>query len=160
MNMWALWVFGNPVNRRLGNAYYALVYLGAAVVLGLFARLIISTWLLGASGAIFAVIAVALVLMPRASVEIACVAVFPLTLVIGLLSKPAQSWQWLLRSAVYGIPAVWALALIPLMQLFLFWWDQWSVSSLAHLLGMLCGVGAVLALPTRVTMRRSWLTGV
>jgi len=159
LNMWALWVFGNPVNRRLGNVYYALVYLGSAMLLGLFARLIISTWLLGASGAIFAVIAVALILMPRASVEIACVAFFPLTLVIGLLSKPAQSWQWLLRSAVYDIPALWALALIPLMQLFLFWWDHWSPSSLAHLLGMLCGVGAVLLLPTRVTMRRSSLVG-
>jgi membrane associated rhomboid family serine protease len=159
LNMWALWVFGNPVNHRLGNAYYALVYLGAAVLLGLFARLIISTWLLGASGAIFAVIAVALILMPRASVEIACVAFFPLTLVIGLLSKPAQPWQWLLRSAVYGIPALWALTLIPLMQLFLFWCDHWNPSSMAHLLGMLCGVGAVLLLPTRVTMRHGSLVG-
>ena len=60
---------------------------------------------------------------------------------------------------MYGIPALWALALIPLMQLFLFWWDHWSPSSLAHLLGMLCGVGAVLVLPTRVTMRRSSLVG-
>ncbi len=159
LNMWALWVFGNPVNCRLGNVYYALVYLGSAVLLGLFARLIISTWLLGASGAIFAVIAVALILMPRASVEIACVAFFPLTLVIGLLIKPAQSWQWLLRSAVYDMPTLWALALIPLTQLFLFWWGHWSPSSLAHLLGMLCGVGAVLLLPTRVTMRRSSLAG-
>jgi len=27
-NMWALRVFGNPVNRRLGNGYYLLGYLG------------------------------------------------------------------------------------------------------------------------------------
>jgi membrane associated rhomboid family serine protease len=118
-----------------------------------------SACLLGASGAIFAVIAVALILMPQAIIEIACVAFFPLTLILGLLSKPAQSWQWLLRSAVYDIPALWALALVPLMELFLFWWDHWSPSSLAHLLGMLCGVGAVLVLPTRVTMRRSALIG-
>ena len=30
-NMWALWVFGNPVNRRLGNGYYLLAYLGTIV---------------------------------------------------------------------------------------------------------------------------------
>ena len=158
LNMWALWVFGNPVNRRLGNGYYALVYLGTGGLLGLFARLMMSTWLMGASGAIFAVIAIGLILMPRAIVEIACVALFPLTLVVGLLSKPAQWWQWLVRGAVYGIPALWALALIPLMQLFLFWWDHWSPSSLAHLLGTLCGVGAVVLLPARLTMRRNSLT--
>src|ERR1700740_3018499 len=27
-NMWALWLFGNPVNRRLGNFYYTATYLG------------------------------------------------------------------------------------------------------------------------------------
>ncbi len=159
MNMWALWVFGNPVNRRLGNVYYALVYLGAAVLLGLFARLTMSACVLGASGAIFAVIAVALILMPRASIETACVAAFPLTLILGLVSKPAQWWQWLLRSRVYELPALWALALIPPMELFLFWWDHWSPSSLAHLLGMLCGVAAVLLLPDRITMRRRSLIG-
>ncbi len=159
LNMWALWIFGSPVNRRLGNVYYAMVYLGAAVLLGLFARLTMSVCLLGASGAIFAVIAIALILMPRASFEVAFVALFPLSFVVGLLSKPSRWWQWLLRSAVYGIPALWALALIPLMQLFLFWWDHWNPSSLAHLIGMLCGVGAVLLLPTRITMPRNSLIG-
>ena len=50
MNMWALWIFGNAVNRRLGNVCYALVYLGAAALLGLFARLTMSTWHAGGVG--------------------------------------------------------------------------------------------------------------
>lgn len=154
MNMWALWLFGTPVNRRLGNGYYSVVYLGIAVLLGAFARLLMSTYLVGASGALFGVIAIALILMPRATVEIACVAFLPLTLVVGLISRPARWWQWLVRAAVYGIPALWALVLIPLMELFCFWWCGWSLGCLAHLLGMACGVGAVLLLPARVTMGR------
>src|SRR5437868_3197835 len=35
-NMWMLWLFGNPVNRRLGNGYYLLAYLGTLLALGLF----------------------------------------------------------------------------------------------------------------------------
>jgi membrane associated rhomboid family serine protease len=160
MNMWFLWIFGNAVNRRLGNGYYVLVYLGSAVLLGLFARLAMLVSLVGASGAIFAVIAIALILMPRSTIEIAFVAIFPLALIVGLLSKPAQWWQWLLRSTVRGVPALWALTLVPLMELFLFWWDHWSPSALAHLIGMACGVGAVLLLPARITMRRSSLAGI
>ena len=38
-------------------------------------------------------------------------------------------------------------------------WFEPCPSSLAHLLGMFCGLGAVLLLPTRVTMRRSSLIG-
>src|ERR1700740_1789479 len=34
-NMWALWLFGNPVNRRLGNAYYLLSYVGTIMAVGL-----------------------------------------------------------------------------------------------------------------------------
>ena len=30
-NMWILLVFGNPVNRRLGNAFYTLVYLATVL---------------------------------------------------------------------------------------------------------------------------------
>ena len=51
INMWVLWVFGNPVNRRLGNLLYLLVYLGSVVVLGLFAWLILPVQLVGSSGA-------------------------------------------------------------------------------------------------------------
>lgn len=154
-NMWALWVFGNPVNRRLGNGYYTLVYLGTALLLGLFARLLLFVPVVGASGSLFAVIAMALILMPAAVLEIAFVALFPLTLIVGLLSRPAEWWQWLVRHAVYGMPALWALAIIPLLQLFNFWWYHWDPGCLAHLLGMVCGAGAVLLLPERLTMRRT-----
>ncbi len=34
-NMWVLWVFGNKLNQRLGNFWYALVYLGTIIVMGI-----------------------------------------------------------------------------------------------------------------------------
>jgi len=88
-NMWVLWVFGNPVNRRLGNGYYALVYLGAILALGLFAYLFLSVPVVGASGAIYAVIGVAALLMPAARMTVVYAALFPLTLLIGLIKRPS-----------------------------------------------------------------------
>ena len=38
VNMWALWIFGNPVNRRVGHGYYLAIYLGTILALGLVAR--------------------------------------------------------------------------------------------------------------------------
>ncbi|MGA2617143.1 MAG: rhomboid family intramembrane serine protease [Thermoguttaceae bacterium] len=151
-NMWALWVFGNPVNRRIGNGYYPVAYLASVLLVGIFARLVLSTPLVGSSGAVFAVITLALVLMPAAVLEIAFVALFPLSVVVGLLSKPRQWFQWLVRWAICPIPALWALLLIPLMQLVLLCWFNWCPTYLAHLLGMVCGLGVVVLLPKRITM--------
>ncbi len=158
VNMWTLWVFGNPVNRRLGNTLYVLVYLGTIVTLGLFAWLILPVQLVGSSGALFGVMAIALILMPGATLDIACVIWFPLTVVVGLFSKPDNLLHWLLRWAKYSIPALWCLLLIPLMQVLSLLWcgifSGWSWSPVAHLLGMLCGVIVVLMLPARISMGR------
>jgi membrane associated rhomboid family serine protease len=160
LNMWTLWVFGNPVNRRLGNGPFLLAYLGSAVALGLFARLLMPVAMVGSSGAVFSVIAIALVLMPAAVLELACLAMFPLTIVVGLLSRPAHWLHWLVRGAIHRVAALWALALIAILQIALFFWYHWSATHLAHLLGMLCGLAVVLLLPTRITMGRRSTVGV
>jgi len=160
MNMWALCVFGNPLNRRLGNSYYLLVYLGSLVFVGLVGRLLTTTCLVGASGAIFAVIIVALMLMPAAVLETAYLALFPLSLLIGLVRRPAYGLNWFIAWGLVSAPALACLVLIPLMELsdWLFsasyygW--AWSWGPAAHLLGVLCGVAAVLMLPASVTLRR------
>ena len=158
LNMWVLWVFGNPVNRRLGNGYYLLAYLGTIIGLGLFARICYGGSVLGASGGIFAVIMIALILMPSAILWIGYVAVFPLTLLIGLLRKPRYGIYWFVRGGELELKAVWCLLLIPLMEAFSLFCSYWSgfgnVFYLGHLLGMLCGVAIVLMLPTRITMGR------
>jgi membrane associated rhomboid family serine protease len=153
-NMWLLMVFGNPVNRRLGNLYYLFSYFGSVVTLGVFARLLASGYLLGSSGAIYAVIAICLMLMPARKVEIFYIALFPITLLAGLLRKP-QAWvAWFLRWDRFELHAYWAMILVPLMELAgLVWWG-WNWTNLAHLFGLLCGMAAVLMLPTEITLNR------
>jgi membrane associated rhomboid family serine protease len=165
LNMWVLWVFGNPVNRRLGNALYLMVYLGCLLAIGVFARIILPVGLVGASGAIFAVITIALILMPAAVVESAYLAMFPLTLLLGLFQRPKYELNWFLSWGIVAVPAWWCLVLIPLMELFSIFWRVFSFGWIscwtpgAHLLGILCGVAVVLMLPARVTRRQS-LAGI
>ncbi len=165
LNMWALWVFGNPVNRRLGNGYYLLAYLGTLIVIGLLAKLLLSIALAGSSGAVFAVIIMALILLPGTVVDFAYLAIFPLSLLIGLAKRPKYGLNWFVCWGIVSAPALWCLVMIPLMELcsFIarasyFGWD-WSWTPGAHLLGMLCGIAAVLMLPARVTMGRRSMAG-
>jgi membrane associated rhomboid family serine protease len=125
-NMWVLLVFGTPVNQRLGNGWYLLVYLGTVLAMGLFARLFCPGPLLGASGAIFAVVAIALMLFPSALIEIAYFALFPFTLIIGLLAKP-QHWAfWFIRWDKCQIRAWWGLLLVPFLEFWGLFWNGWN----------------------------------
>lgn len=151
-NTWALWVFGNPVNRRLGNGYYLLAYLGTILVLGFVARLFLRIDLAGSSGSLFAVIAMALILMPKAKLQVGYLVLFPLTLLVGLLKLPSHWLYWFVRWDVFQLRAVWCLALIPLIQLWSFFWSGWNPVYVAHALGMVCGIIVVLLLPVRISM--------
>jgi membrane associated rhomboid family serine protease len=153
-NMWVLLVIGSAVNRRIGNAYYVFCYVGTIVTLGLFARCFASQYLVGSSGAIFAVIAVMAMLLPSAWARITYVAVLPITLIIGLFVRPTHWLYWLLRWDTIRMRAVWLLLLVPVIQIMgLFWW-RWNWTNLAHLFGFACGVVFVTLLPTTVSMRR------
>ena len=135
VNMWLLWVIGNPVNRRVGNAYYLIGYLGTIVLMGIGAKFLIGNYLVGSSGAIFAVIAVLSMLLPAAKVDVGYVVVFPLTLLIGLLKIPRHWVYWCIRWGTMPLKAWWFLVLVPVLQLLgLFWWS-WNWTNLGHLLG-------------------------
>ncbi len=69
-NMLFLWVFGNSVNAKLGNAAYALFYLAAGVFAALTFTVDSTDALLGASGAIAGVTTAYLVLFPRSRVTV------------------------------------------------------------------------------------------
>jgi membrane associated rhomboid family serine protease len=157
-NMWALWLFGNPVNRRLGNGYYLAAYLGSIVCLGLLARLFFREGVLGASGGVFAVIAMALLLLPAARLTVAYGAIFPLSLLLCLFRKPRYGIEWFVCGGTWSIQCLWCLFLIPVIQVASMCW-MWLIGyggvwSLGHLLGMLCGVAVVLLLPKRISMRQ------
>ena len=152
INMWFLWVFGNPVNRRLGNGYYLFGYLGTILVMGLLARLFLHTCLAGSSGAVCAVITLALLLMPAAILEVAYLILFPLTILSGLLRLPKRWLHWFITWGTVSVRAVWCLVLIPLIELWSLFWSGWSWGHTAHLFGMLCGFVIVLMLPSRISM--------
>ena len=155
VNMWLLWVVGNPVNRRVGNVYYLLGYLGTILCMGIGARFLIGSYLVGSSGAIFAVIAVLAMLLPAAKVDVSYVVVFPLTLLIGLLKVPKHWVYWFIRWDDVQLKAWWFLVLVPVLQLIgLFWWS-WNWTNLGHLLGFVVGVAFVLLLPKKVSMRNA-----
>ena len=154
INMWVLWVFGNPANRRVGNAWYLLIYMGTALAIGIIGRGVAGVNLVGASGAIFAVIAVCLMLIPAALIQVAYIAVFPLTVLVGLSARPKHWLYWLIRWDKFRIRAVWGLVLVPAMEIMALLWLGSKWTNLAHLLGLVCGVAAVLLLPERISMNR------
>ena len=158
-NMWLLWVFGNAVNRRLGNGYYLLAYLGTVVALGALVRLLCDGYAIGSSGAILAVIAIAVMLLPGARVDVSYVALFPITLLAGLIQKPTQAVYWFLRWGHASLYTFWFVSIVPLIEVWGLWrWKtqtgDWNWTNLVHLLGFVCGIAVVLMLPSRVSMGR------
>jgi membrane associated rhomboid family serine protease len=166
-NMWLLWVFGTAVNQRIGNRCYLGAYLGTVLVLGVLVlgvlvlgvlvRLFFSGYAMGSSGAIFGVIAMAVMLLSGALVDVAYVAIFPLTLLIGLIKKPKEMAFWFLRWGKMQIYTICFLLIVPLIELWGLWrWKahtgDWNWTNLAHLLGFLLGIGFVLLLPSRISM--------
>ena len=70
-NMWALWIFGDNVEDRVGHAWYLLFYLVCGVAAALFHTLLNASSTIptvGASGAIAGVMGAYFVLYPRARV--------------------------------------------------------------------------------------------
>jgi len=152
-NMWALWVFGNKVNRRLGNFWYAFVYLSTVIAIGIFLRLILRVNIIGASGAICAVVAICLMLMPAALIDIVCIAIFPLSLLVSLFSKPKHWVYWFVRWGQFKIKALWGLFIVPALGIWGIFWGGWNWTNLDLLLGLACGMGAVLILPKHISMK-------
>jgi len=153
-HMWTLLVFGNALNRRLGNGYYLLLYLGTIVALGVFVRLFCGGGLAGASGAIFAVIAACALLMPSRMVDLVYFALLPLTLLMGLFYRPVHWLGWFIRWGEFQVRAIWGLIFVPLLELWSLYWWGWNWTNLGHLFGMICGVAAVLLMPGTITMGR------
>lgn len=155
-NMWALWVFGNAVNQRLGNGYYLLAYLGVIVFIGCVAWFCFLGPVLGASGGVFAVIIIAAMLLPAARLKMAYGAIFPLSVLIGLIRRPEHGIFWFICGGQFQVRAFWSLLFIPVLEICSLLCGlisgQGGVWHLGHLLGAFCGVAVVLCLPTRISM--------
>ncbi len=143
-NMLFLWVFGNNVEDRLGHSAFVLFY-GAGGIAATYAFALlnrdVTAPLLGASGAIAAVLGAYLILFPHARVRV--YSPFPLYLLLWLLAGRMR--LFLLVFAIIEIPAFIALG-------FWFYYQVLSATSIvdpgvafeAHVGGFLAGVLLVL----------------
>ena len=152
-NMWYLWVFGNAVNRRIGNGNYVLTCVGVILFVGVLGRIFSSGYLLGASGVVYAVLAITLMLMPSRRVVIHYLAIFPLTLLIGLFQRPKYGLFWFLRWGTLHWQSMVLIAFFVVLEVFGILWGGLNWTNLGHLLGFVCGIASVLMLPERITMK-------
>lgn len=116
-NMFALWLFGRNLEQVLGRLWFLVLYLFA----GIGGSLMVMFWVyadamsiqvatVGASGAIFGVLAATLVAFRAANVNITSLAVLiAINFGIGLLPGAAISWQAHLGGMVVGAAAMWLL---------------------------------------------------
>ena len=159
-NMYLLMMIGNPVNRRIGNLNYSLAYFGSILVLGVMGWFTGLQPLMGSSGAIFAIVAIFLMLMPAALIDFSYIALFPVTVLVCMFRKPKEFTEWFISWGKFSTRAWWFLFFIPIIELwgFLMWrlsMGKWSWIHPAHLFGLLIGVVIVLILPARITMGSS-----
>lgn len=116
-NLYALWLFGRNLEQMLGRWSYALLYAFA----GIGGALGVMLWVyadpqsinvptVGASGAIFGVLAATLVAMRAARVNVTSLAVLlAVNFGIGLLPGVSISWQAHLGGMIVGALTMWAM---------------------------------------------------
>jgi len=127
-NMLFLWVFGNAVNAKVGNAAYASLYAAFAVMAG-------AAWLavpgngllmLGASGAVMGVAGMFAVLYP--------------------LNEISMCFILLFRPIFFQLSAVWVLLIYFVLDLLGFLSPGGTVANISHIAGMLAGAGVAAAM--------------
>lgn len=109
-NMFALWMFGRELELLLGKIRYALLYLvsglggcAAVALWAVFDHSSFSTATVGASGALFGLIAATLVVYRRMQLNVTSLLVLlGINLVVGFVPGLAISWQAHLGGMVFG----------------------------------------------------------
>ncbi|KTR87069.1 rhomboid family intramembrane serine protease [Leucobacter chromiiresistens] len=116
-NLYALWLFGRNLEQAIGRAAFAVLFLFAGVggSLGVMMWAYVDPQALvaptvGASGAIFGVLAATLVAMRAARANITSLAVLiAINFAIGLIPGAAISWQAHLGGLIVGAATMWLL---------------------------------------------------
>ncbi len=130
-NMLFLWVFGAPVEGRLGRPGFLAFYLAGGAVAGLAHLALNGAPVIGASGAVSAVTGAFIVLCPRARVAM------------------------LLWFSIIPVPALLVVALYFALDLFGALGARGGVAHLAHLGGTLFGVGVTAVLLATGMVKRT-----
>ncbi len=113
-NMIALYLFGPFVERALGAARFLVAYLAMAVVSSVFVYVLTPpfTPTVGASGAVFGLIAFALVLLVKARQDVSQLLVL-LAINVALSFRDGVSWQGHLGGFVAGFVLAASVAYVP-----------------------------------------------
>lgn len=109
-NMIFLFVFGDNIEDRFGHVRFALFYLAAGVVAALAQTLFVAgsdVPMIGASGAVSAVLGAYIMLFPRKRVQAAVLPLIVPWFVINLVLRTPRFFLWWLPAWVYL--GVWAL---------------------------------------------------
>lgn len=127
-NMVFLWVFGNAVNAKIGNAAYASLYAVFAVIAGIawFAMPGDGLFMLGASGAVMGVAGMFVVLYP--------------------LNEISMCFLFFYRLFFFHVSAVWVVLAYFLLDVLGFLAPGGMVANISHMAGMLAGGGVAAAL--------------
>lgn len=116
INMLSLWILGRPLEQLLGRLRFAGLYLaaglaGSAVAYAFTAP---TTWILGASGAIFGLFGAVVVLLRRMRADITWIGVIlAINVVLNVVFWQALSWQAHLGGFVAGLVLGAAFAYAP-----------------------------------------------
>jgi membrane associated rhomboid family serine protease len=127
MNMWMLWIFGNNIEDRLGHLVYVAFYLTGGIVATLVFWLTgpnVTTPVIGASGAVAAVLGAYAITFPTAKVR-----TFVFFILFTIIDLPALVLLgiWFLMQVVSGFVGLWGVATEPVA----FW---------AHIGGFVAGM--------------------
>jgi membrane associated rhomboid family serine protease len=150
LNMLFLWIFGNNVEDRLGHLTYLIYYLAGGIVAAYAFAAVHpgqTTPMLGASGAIAAVLGGYLILHPRAIVH--TIVAFPLYLLMFLIPR-ARTTAFFFVFAIQDVPAWAVLSLWFVFQLTGV--DEAAGAGIAyeaHIAGFLAGILFTLLLGKR-----------
>ncbi|HSI36142.1 MAG: rhomboid family intramembrane serine protease [Phycisphaerae bacterium] len=128
-NLVALWLFGNSVNERLGHVGYLAFYLAGAVFAGVGCVVFpsaLSPRVIGASGAVMAVVGAYLVLFPKSQVSLAFFLIF--------------------TGGVVEVPAVYLISFFVTLDVAMSLAGSSGVAHMAHAWGVLLGFGVVMSL--------------
>jgi membrane associated rhomboid family serine protease len=127
-NMLFLWVFGNAINAKLGDLWYVVFYLGAAVFEGsVYMLLGPRNPCLGASGAIMGVVGAFLILYPKNDIRVFFLIIY--------------------RPGTFSLSAMWLIALYLLFDLWgLVAAGSSAVAYISHVAGAAFGIGGMGAL--------------
>lgn len=109
LNMWALWVVGQHLERVMGHARYAAVYF-TSIIAGHTAVLLLTdplsqSWYsgtLGASGGVFGLFAAIFVVQRRMGAETAQIAIMIVLNLVITFTVPGISWQGHLGGLIMG----------------------------------------------------------